>query len=63
MREMERVSELVDGFLEQPLLQRFLIRRQTIELVVQAVRGYYGARPTHLCLAENECENWNVQVN
>ncbi len=62
MLQSESVAQLMDGFLQQALLDKRRVGRKAVEFFAQAERGDDCARAGKLGLAEYVGENRHAQV-
>src|SRR5580704_195919 len=63
MSELKGMAELMDGFSEKSALEQRLIARQAVELLLQTMAGDEPAGTSHLCLAEDEGQNRDIQID
>ncbi len=57
------MAQLVDGFLQQTLIEQFNIWTKAVELLAEAVKRDQCAGAAHLGFAENVLQNWNVEID
>jgi len=62
MVEAEGVTQLVDSLFNRTLVEEYLIRRQSVELLAQAGQGDQGAPAVRVGQAKNEVELWNERI-
>jgi len=60
--QVQRVADLVDRFLQQPLSQDVYVRGQPVKLLPQPMGGHQPARPADLCFTENKRQDGNVEI-
>jgi hypothetical protein len=57
------VTQLVNGFFQQALLQQLGVPSQPIKFLMKTVRRHKRAGASDLCLTENVLQDGNVQVD
>ena len=62
MRQSVRVAELVDRFFLSPRQQQLPVAGQTIEFLMQTMRGHQRRATADLGRAKNKSKNWNEQI-
>src|SRR5713226_6831861 len=60
--QVKGVSQFMDGLLPQSLAKQFFVRRETIELLPQAMSRNHSTKPAQLRLAKHEGQDWNIEV-
>ncbi len=61
--QIEGMTQLMHGFLEETPAQQRKIRGKTIELLPQPVHGNHGARAAHLGFSENVFQDGDVKID
>ncbi len=62
VREIDGMSDLVNGFLDEAVEQEIGVWRKSVKLLAQAMEGDDGARTSHLGFAEDKRQNGDVKI-